>query len=99
MLVEGSIRGHLPEIWDSRLKERDMMGDRFSSFGDMDWGCPTCEPSSQMQELHLTENPLTDLGVTSLLQARKDGALQRLAHLGLEGTRTSAQEQIKKHFL
>ena len=37
MLVEGSIHGHLPEIWDSRLKERDMMGDRFSSFGDMDW--------------------------------------------------------------
>jgi len=57
MLVEGSIHGHLPEIW----------------------------------ELHLTENPLTDQGVTSLLQARKDGALQRLAHLGLEGTRTSSR--------
>ena len=59
----------------------------------------TCEPSSHMQELHLTENPLTDQGVNSLLRTRKDGALQRLAHLGLEGTRTSVQEQIKKHLL
>lgn len=42
----------------------------------------------------MTENPLTDQGVASLLRARKDGAaLLHLVHLGLEGTRTSAVAQ------
>lgn len=42
------------------------------------------------QELHLTENPLSDCSVSLFLRAKSEGAFQRLTHLGLEGTRTSA---------
>ncbi|CAK9033518.1 unnamed protein product [Durusdinium trenchii] len=45
----------------------------------------------ELSELHLTENPLTDKGIASLLQAREAGALECLSHVGLEGTRTSAR--------